>query len=62
MRNVEDFLSEKHELGKATKANYRMAFQALGRHTDHPFSLSREEMTRALAYCLWQDDSGKREG
>ena len=49
MKNVEDFLTERHDLGKATKANYRLAFRALGRHTDHPYSLDREEMSRALS-------------
>ena len=48
MKNVEDFLAEKHELSKSTKANYRMAFQGLGRYTDHPYSLNRQEMTEAL--------------
>ena len=47
-KSVEDFLAERHDLAKATKASYRMAFDALARHTDHPYSLNREEMTQAL--------------
>jgi hypothetical protein len=45
---LEEFLLERHDLTERTKAQYRMAFAALTKYTDHPFSLNRKEMNEAL--------------
>lgn len=48
MQELEKFLTERHDLSEHTKEQYRMAFKALSKHTNHAFSLNREEMNTCL--------------
>ncbi len=48
MNELDRFLLEHHEFADRTREAYRTAFKALAKHTDKPFSLSREEMAKCL--------------
>jgi len=48
MRELDSFLAEKFNITESSAANYRLAFRKLGELTDHPFSLSKDEMVNCL--------------
>ena len=48
MNQLDKFLLERHDLSSDRKEFYRYVFKTLGKFTDHPFNLDREEMSICL--------------